>query len=53
MLHNDIKKFIQSVYAVSEASGIREALVEKDYFVTLFLSRLKYDEDHPQSAMNE
>ena len=41
MLHNDKKRFIQLVTAVSDAGGIDKALIEKDYFVTLFLERLK------------
>jgi predicted nucleotidyltransferase component of viral defense system len=43
-LHNDREKFVQLVIAVSDATNIKRALVEKDYFVTLFLSCLKEKE---------
>ena len=44
MLHNDREKFVQLVTAVSDHTGIDKALIEKDYFVTLFLSRLRVRE---------
>jgi len=38
------KRFVQLVIAVSDAAGIKRAQIEKDYFVTMFLSRLKEKE---------
>jgi len=43
-LHNDRERFVQLVEMVSNATGIKIAQMEKDYFVTLFLSRLKEKE---------
>jgi predicted nucleotidyltransferase component of viral defense system len=39
-LHNDIERFTGFVTYASEAYVMDEALIEKDYFVTLFLKRL-------------
>ena len=39
-LHNDREQFLWAVTEVSEAQNVRSALIEKDYYVTLFLKRL-------------
>jgi len=39
-LHNDAEGFVNIVTEVSDAQRINKALVEKDYFVTLFLKHL-------------
>lgn len=36
-LHNDKERFVKAVIATSEMLGMNPALIEKDYFVTLFL----------------
>jgi predicted nucleotidyltransferase component of viral defense system len=38
-LHNDKERFVEAVIATSEMLGMDPALVEKDYFVTLFLKK--------------
>lgn len=40
LLHKDKEKFEQLIIAVSENSGIDKALVEKDYYITIFLKEL-------------
>lgn len=40
MLHNDKELFKQVILAVSEAMGIDSGIIEKDYYVTMFLKRL-------------
>ncbi|MDD7517592.1 nucleotidyl transferase AbiEii/AbiGii toxin family protein [Ruminococcus flavefaciens] len=40
MLHNDIDTFEQLVLRTSEYLGVKAEIVEKDYFVTLFLKRI-------------
>ena len=40
MLHNDKELFEQVVLKVSEDTGIEASIVEKDYYVTLFLKRI-------------
>ena len=40
MLHKDKELFEQYILKVSEETGIDAGIVEKDYFVTLFLKRL-------------
>lgn len=40
MLHNDHSLFEQVVLRVSEDAGIEASIVEKDYYVTLFLQRI-------------
>lgn len=40
MLHNDRETFEQVILKVSEDTGIDAGIVEKDYFVTLFLRRI-------------
>lgn len=37
MLHNDRELFEQFVLRTSDALGIEAGIVEKDYYVTLFL----------------
>lgn len=37
MLHDDRFVFEQIVLRVSEATGIAAGIIEKDYYVTLFL----------------
>jgi len=44
LLHNDRERFVQLVAIVSNAIDIGPAQIEKDYFVTLLLSRLKEKE---------
>ena len=39
-LHNDKERFARNTTAVSKSAGMDPALVEKDYFVTLFLKHL-------------
>jgi len=39
-LHNEKERFIRIVDEVSKAYKVKGALIEKDYFVTLFLKRL-------------
>ena len=43
-LHNDKDKFIRLIEDVAEALAIEEALVEKDYFISLFLRDLAIKE---------
>lgn len=38
-LHNDKEKFIEAIIATSKMYGFDPALIEKDYFVTLFLKK--------------
>lgn len=40
MLHCDKQLFEQVVLKTSESLGIDAAIIEKDYYVTLFLSKL-------------
>lgn len=40
MLHNDSPLFEQIILRVSEDTGIEASIVEKDYYVTLFLQRI-------------
>lgn len=40
MLHNDPSLFEQIVLRVSEDTGIEASIIEKDYYVTLFLQRI-------------
>lgn len=40
MLHNDSSLFEQVVLRVSEDTGIEASIIEKDYYVTLFLQRI-------------
>lgn len=40
MLHNDHSLFEQVILRVSEDTGIEASIVEKDYYVTLFLQRI-------------
>ncbi len=40
MLHNDKALFEQVVLRVSEDTGIAASIIEKDYYVTLFLQRI-------------
>ncbi|MCL1904667.1 MAG: nucleotidyl transferase AbiEii/AbiGii toxin family protein [Methanomassiliicoccaceae archaeon] len=44
LLHNDKEKFVQLVDEVSIDRGIKVALIEKDYYITLFLKKLKEKE---------
>jgi len=39
MLHNDKELFEQLVLRASEFLGIKAEIIEKDYYVTLFLER--------------
>lgn len=39
-LHNDKEKFIEAIIATSKMYGLDPTLIEKDYFVTLFLKKL-------------
>lgn len=40
MLHKDRVNFEQIILKVSEDTGIDASIVEKDYYVTLFLKRI-------------
>ena len=40
MLHNDRDVFEQMILKVSEETGIEAGIIEKDYYVTLFLKRI-------------
>ena len=40
MLHKDRENFEQIILKVSEDTGIDASIVEKDYYVTLFLKRI-------------
>lgn len=40
MLHNDTETFEQLILRTSEYTGIKPEIVEKDYYVTLFLQEL-------------
>lgn len=40
MLHNDRKLFEQLILKTSEALGVKAEIIEKDYYVTLFLKEL-------------
>ncbi|MDD6826283.1 MAG: nucleotidyl transferase AbiEii/AbiGii toxin family protein [Oscillospiraceae bacterium] len=40
MLHNDRELFEQLILRTSEALGIKAEIIEKDYYVTLFLKEL-------------
>ena len=46
MLHNDKELFKQLILLVAEDTGIEEGIIEKDYYVTMFLKSLvsKYPE---------
>ena len=40
MLHNNKDLFEQTILRVSEDTGIEASIIEKDYYVTLFLKRI-------------
>lgn len=40
MLHNDQPLFEQVILRVSEDTGIEASIIEKNYYVTLFLQRI-------------
>lgn len=40
MLHKDRENFEQVILKVSEDTGIDASIIEKDYYVTLFLKRI-------------
>ena len=40
MLHNDTSTFEQIILRVAEDTGIEPSIIEKDYYVTLFLRRI-------------
>lgn len=40
MLHDDKENFEQIILKVSEETGIEASIIEKDYYVTLFLKRI-------------
>ena len=40
MLHNDQALFEQVIHRVPEDTGIEASIIEKDYYVTLFLQRI-------------
>ena len=40
MLHNDTSLFEQIILRVSDDTGIEASIIEKDYYVTLFLQRI-------------
>lgn len=40
MLHNDASTFEQIILRVAEDTGIEPSIIEKDYYVTLFLQRI-------------
>ena len=40
MLHHDPSMFEQVILRVSEDTGIEASIIEKDYYVTLFLQRI-------------
>lgn len=40
MLHNDYSLFEQVILRISEDTGIEASIIEKDYYVTLFLQRI-------------
>lgn len=40
MLHNDCELFEQLILRTSESLGIKSEIIEKDYYVTLFLKEL-------------
>lgn len=40
MLHNDASTFEQIILRVAEDTGIEPSIIEKDYYVTLFLKRI-------------
>lgn len=40
MLHNDASLFEQIILRVSEDTGIEASIIEKDYYVTLFLQKI-------------
>ena len=40
MVHNDHSMFEQGILRVSEDTGIEASIIEKDYYVTLFLQRI-------------
>ena len=44
-MHNDKEQFKRIIAEITEATDIAEAIIEKDYFVTLFLKRLVRDEE--------
>ena len=44
MLHDNKELFEQAVLRTSEAFGIEAGIVEKDYFVTLFLREIAKEE---------
>lgn len=43
MLHDDKENFEQIILKVSEETGIEASIIEKDYYVTLFLKRIVED----------
>ena len=40
MLHNDASTFEQIILRVAEDTGVEPSIIEKDYYVTLFLQRI-------------
>lgn len=40
MLHNDLSSFEQIILRVSDETGIEASIIEKDYYVTLFLQKI-------------
>jgi predicted nucleotidyltransferase component of viral defense system len=44
LLHNDKENFFRLIENVTEELAIEEALVEKDYYITLFLQNLTIKE---------
>ena len=40
MLHNDASAFEQIILRVAEDTGVEPSIIEKDYYVTLFLQRI-------------
>lgn len=40
MLHNDASSFEQIILRVAEDTGVEPSIIEKDYYVTLFLQRI-------------
>lgn len=52
MLHNDQSLFEQVILRVSEDTGIEASIIEKDYYVTLFLRRIVAQQpNNPVSSM--
>ena len=40
MLHNDKETFEQVILKVASETGIEPSIIEKDYYVTLFLKKI-------------